>query len=187
MENQLKFFLTCLVIIFSFHVDAEEITFDSNVKYKKNDSTETVELKAQQPLALQAGEKVFVNTSEGIPLIIFSASYSNTKINIPNTQLSMMALEQSIPYFEKTTNDILEGLRRVDSLISKRDYTQAVIKITALKEKYKGLSSVLFLSGTANYLSNNKTAAIKDLESGLLISPDNSSAKKLLEKIKKEI
>lgn len=187
MKKLFKNLFTSLTIAFSFSVYAEEFTFDSNIKYKKNDSAEFIELKSQQPLLIQAGEKVFVNTAEGIPLIIFSAASNNTKINIPSTQLSMMALEQSMPYFEKTTNEILEGIRAVDRLISKRDYAAALIKITALKDKYKGLSSILFLSGSANYLSNNKAAAIKDLESGLLISPDNTSAKKLLEKVKKEI
>lgn len=175
------------VLTITCSVNAEEIIFESSVKYKKNEATEFTELKAQESLAIGKGDRVFVNTQEGIPLIILSAQQANSKITIPNIQLSMVALEQSRPYLEKTTNEVIEGLRRVENLISKRDYTQAVTRITALKEKYKGLSAVLFLSGTANYLANNKTAAIKDLESGLLINPENSSAKRLLEKIKKEI
>lgn len=175
------------VFTLSTGVFAEEITFDSNIKYKKNEATEFTELKAQESLTLEKGDRIFVNMNEGIPLLIFSANQTSSKINIPNSQISMVALEQSKPYLEKTANDVIEGIRRVENLISRRDYAQAVTRITTLKEKYKGLSSVLFLSGTANYLANNKTAAIKDLESGLLINPENSSAKKLLEKIKKEI
>ncbi len=187
MENSLKIFLLVFISSFNFSVFAEEIIFDTNVKIKKNDATEFTELKAQQALTLDNGDKALVSTNDGIPLFIFSAARSNSRIEIPSTQLSMVALEQAAPFLEKTTNEIIDGLRRVDSLISKRDYTQAVTKIAALKEKYKGLSAVLFLSGTANYLANNKSTAVKDLESGLIINPENSSAKKLLEKIKKEL
>lgn len=176
-----------MLFIFSTTVGAEEITFDANIKYKKNDATEFTELKAQQPLVLEAGDKALVNTNEGLPFLIFSAKNSSSKINIPHSQISMAVLEQAAPFLEKATSDIVEGVRKVDSLISKRDYSSALTTVTALKEKYKGQSTILFLSGTANYLSNNKQAAIKDLEGGLAINPDNSSAKKLLEKIKKEL
>ncbi len=174
-------------IVFSLNIQAAEVVFESNIKYKKNEATEFAELKTQEPLVMENGDRVFVSMNEGIPLLILSASQTNSKITIPNSQLSMVALEQTRPYLEKTTNEIIEGLRRVEYLISRRDYTQAVNRITALKEKHKGLSSVLFLSGTANYLANNKSVAIKDLENGLIINPEDSSAKKLLEKIKKEI
>jgi hypothetical protein len=176
-----------MLLLFSSTLCAEEITFDTNVKYKKNEATEFVELKAQQPLFLKAGDKAFVNTNDGIPFIVFSSQNSSSKINIPNSQISLVALEQTTPFLEKTTSDIIEGVRKVDNLISKRDYALALTTVTVLKEKYKGLSTVLFLSGTANYLNNNKQAAIKDLEGGLAINPENSSAKKLLEKIKKEL
>ena len=176
-----------MLLIFSSALQAEEITFDTNIKYKKNDSVEFVELKAQQPLILEAGDKALVNTIEGIPFLVFSAQNSSSKINIPHSQISLMALEQAAPFLEKTTSDIIEGVRKVDNLIGKRDYGTALTAVTVLKEKYKGQSTILFLSGTANYLSNNKQAAIKDLEGGLAINPDNSSAKKLLEKIKKEL
>lgn len=187
MKVSFKYCFIYINFLFSLSVNAEEITFDANIKYKKNDATEFTELKAQQPLVLQSGDKALINTNEGIPFLIFSSQNSNTKINIPHSQISLVALEQTMPFLEKTTSDIIEAVRKVDSLISKRDYALALTTITVLKEKYKGLSTILFLSGTANYLNNNKQAAIKDLEGGLAINPDNSSAKKLLEKIKKEL
>lgn len=146
-----------------------------------------MDLKAQQPLAIEAGESVFVSTPDGLPFVILSASHSQSKINIPSSQISLLSVEQASPHLEKMSNEVIDGLRRVDGMISKRDYSAALTKVTALKEKYKSLSSVLFLSGTVNYLSNNKSAAAKDLEKGLAINPENSSAKKLLEKIKKEL
>lgn len=176
-----------MLFIFSTTLRAEEITFDTNVKYKKNDSVDFTELKAQQPLVLQAGDKALVNTGEGIPFLVFSAQNSSSKINIPHSQISMVALEQAAPFLEKATSDIIEGVRKVDGLIAKRDYNTALTTVSGLKEKYKGQSTILFLSGTVNYLNNNKQAAIKDLEGGLAINSDNSSAKKLLEKIKKEL
>lgn len=180
-------YIVYMSLLFSVAARAEEITFDSNIKFKKNDATEFTELKAQQPLVLAAGEKALISTNDGIPFLIFSSQNSNAKINIPSSQISMVALEQTTPFLEKTTSDIIEGVRKVDNLISKRDYALALTTVTVLKEKYKGLSTILFLSGTANYLNNNKQAAIKDLEGGLSIQPENSSAKKLLEKIKKEL
>lgn len=185
MKNLIKAVIICSFPFFS--VQAEEIVFDSNVKFKKNNSTEFVELKAQQPLVIEAGESAFVSTQEGLPFVILSASRSNSTINIPSSQISLMSIEQASSYLEKTANEVVDGIRRVDRLITKRDYSTALNTITKLKEKYNNISSILFLSGTINYLSNNKSVAVKDLEKGLTINPENSSAKKLLEKIKKEL
>lgn len=185
MKNPKNLFL--MLFLFSVGLPAQEIIFDTNIKYKKNDTNEYVELKAQQPLSLQAGERILVSAHSGIPLLILAPAQASSKIQITQSQLSMAALDQVSPYLERTTSDIIDGVRRVDNLISKRDYSQALSTVNALKEKYRGLSTLLFLSGTANYLNNNKSAALKDLEEGLSISPDNSSAKKLLEKIKKEL
>lgn len=187
MKVPFQIYFAYMLMFFSVALRAEEFTFDSNIKYKKNDATEFTELKAQQVLVLQAGDKALINTHDGIPFLIFSSQNSNAKISVPNSQISLVALEQTTPFLEKTTSDIIEGVRKVDSLISKRDYALALTTVTVLKEKYKGLSTILFLSGSANYLNNNKQAAVKDLEGGLAINPENSSAKKLLEKIKKEL
>jgi hypothetical protein len=187
MKTLFKAYFIFMTYTFSNILYAEEITFDSNIKYKKNEATEFIELKAQQNLSLKAGDRALIHTPDGIPFLIFSARNSDSKMNISKSQISLAALEQVTPFLEKTTSDIIDGVRKVDNLISKRNYSLALTTITALKEKYKGLSTILFLSGTTNYLNNNKQAALKDLESGLAINPENSSAKKLLEKIKKEL
>jgi len=171
-------FLNCLQAL------AEEISFESNMLVKKGDQNNYEQLKAGDKIQLSQGESLMAFSSQNVPLLIYSTSSKTSQIRILDTNLSVAMVQLLQPQLQKSTNEILDVVRKVESLIQKRDYTQASQLIVPLREKYKDVSSVLFLSGTVRYLMNDKAQAIDDLQKGLAIDPNDENAKKLLAKLK---
>lgn len=163
---------------------AGEVIFESDVQVKKNAQNSFENLKAGQSLPLQAGDSFFVITPQNIPLLIFSPSKTNAKFVVADTNISTALQEQLQPVVQKATTEIIDGLRRTEALIQKKDYQQAATIVVSLKSKYPNISSLLFMSGTLNYLTNNKSAAVEDLQRGLSLDPGNEPAKKLLAQLK---
>jgi hypothetical protein len=173
-----------LVAFFGHVAKSEEITFDSEVHYKKEMQNAFSDLKKGEVLQLKTGETALVSTAQGMPLLVYSAQNKNSQVHVNDENLNSLLQEQLQPALEKATAEIIEGIRRTEGLLQKRDYVQALAVISPIKEKYHTISTVLFLSATAHYLSNNKGPAMEDLQKGLQLDPNNEPAKKLLEKLK---
>ncbi len=182
--NIISFILFLLNLKICF---AESITFDSPVRYLKNEDNQYIELKSKEELILKSGDKVFVNPNDNLPFFIYSTSSDKTFIHIPGNQLKNLDQERTTAQVEKMTNSVLGQIRQIDSMIASRNFKEALNQVNDLKLKYRHLSEIYFLSGTVNYLLNNKSVAIKDLESGLSINAENKAAKKLLETARKEL
>lgn len=163
---------------------ASEIFFESAVQIKKNNQSVFMPLPAGQSLPMQAGESAFILTSQNIPVLIYAIQNKDSKITLEDSNVSAAIQEYLTPNLQKATHEIIEGLRKTEALIQKRDLSQAVTIVTALKEKYQNIPSVLFMSGTVHYLMNKKSSAIEDLQKGLMIDSNNESAKKLLAQLK---
>ena len=178
-----KLIYVCIANLVCLTASAEELTFATNVRYKRPDENSFIELKSGEKLSLKQGDSLLITTSEGLPMLIYSTKSASSQIHIPNADLQSIMQEQLKSALEKSTQEIVEGLRRTEALIQKRDYAQALSTISPLKEKYKTISSVLFMSGTVHYLMNNKDLAIEELQQGLLLDPENIPAKNLLQKL----
>jgi tetratricopeptide (TPR) repeat protein len=163
---------------------SEEITFESDVIYKLEGRTGFEQLKGSSPLKLRAGESALVSTSQGLSLLVYSPKNEKAQIKVSDADLNQLTRDQLRPALEKATNEIIEGLRKAESSIQRRDYDQALQISSALKTKYPSVSSILFTNATANYLTNNKAAAIEDLQKGLALDPNDAPATKLLKKLK---
>jgi hypothetical protein len=180
---RLKYFFLLLVVYPTAFCFGEEISFESNVSYKKNDQADFTQAKDGDKIHLERGENIFVIT-KNMPLFILAPTKSEAIITIPDASINSAIFEQVRPSIEKNTSEIIDGIRKTESLIQKRDYNQASQIIINLKQKYRNISSILFMSATVRYLLNDKSAATEDLEKGLEIDPTNESAKKLLSKLK---
>jgi len=181
---KLKFIFIIFITYVYVLANAEEISFESDVSYKKNDQQEFTEVKSGEKIELSRGDNAFVTTKQGIGIFILSPEKSDAQIVIPDTSVNQSIFEQLRPTLEKDTSEIVDGLRKTEALVQKRDYNQASQIILALKQKYKNISSILFMNATIRYLLNDKNAAIEDLTKGLEIDPTNESAKKLLSQLK---
>jgi Flp pilus assembly protein TadD len=173
-----------LTAFFGLNAKSEEITFDSEVHYKKEMQSAFSDLKKGDVLQLKTGETALVSTAQGMPLLVYSAQNKNSQVHVDDENLNSLLQEQLQPALEKATGEIISGIRRTEGLLQKRDYVQALAVISPIKEKYPAISSVLFLSATVHYLSNNKGPAMEELQKGLQLDPNNEPAKKLLDKLK---
>lgn len=178
-----QIFLTCIFLL-SATAHADGFSFTTDVRFKKTEQNFFTDLKAGESLNVPSGEVAMVLTPQGLPLLIFSPQSKNSQIALPDSDIQTVMQEQLRPTLEKSTREIVEGLRRTESALQKRDYNQALATITPLKDKYKNLSSVLFMSGTVHYLMNNKTLAAEELQQGLAIDPENAAAKNLLQQLR---
>jgi len=176
--------LSISLLFWGFNAMAAELVFESDVQIKKNEQNSFETIKAGQSLPLQAGDNVFVMTSQNLPLLVVAPSKNNSKIVVSDTNMTAALQEHLQPIVQKATMEIVDGLRKAETLIQKKDYTQASTIILSLKSKYKDISSLLFMSGTISYLMNNKSAAMEDLQKGLIIDPANEPAKRLLAQMK---
>lgn len=181
---KITYFFAFIIIFFTIEAFAEQIIFESATRYKKNSDAQFSDLKAGDTLELGTGDSALTISQQGLPLLIFSAQNKGNSITVKNSDFSQLVSDSAQPLLNKNIDEILSGLRKSENLIKKRDYQQALITVSPLKEKYKNISAVLFMTGTVNFLLNNKNEAIADLEKGLLIDPNDASAKGLLEKLK---
>lgn len=180
-----KFFFTTL-IAFSFisSARATEVVFESDVKVKRGDQNSFEDIKAGQSLPLIAGESVFALNSQNMPVLIVAPAKDKARVVVADSNMSTAIQAHLQPTLQKATSEIVDGLRKAEILIQKKDFTQASTIILSLKSKYTDISSLLFMSGTLAYLQNNKSSAIEDLSRGLQLDPNNEPAKKLLAQLK---
>lgn len=159
---------------------ATEISFESDVRIKKLGDNSFSELKSGASASLADGESLTVLTPKGIPVVIHAPSSSRSKITLTDSNLSSIFDEKLQPSLERTANEVVDGLRKAEVLIKKKDYSQARALVNDLKNKYPRISALLFMSGTIHYLMNDKPSAVEDLEKGLQIDSQNEPARKLL-------
>lgn len=181
---KVKIFLIAIAALTTMEAKSADLVFESDVQIKKNDQTSFESLKAGQGFILEPGDNVFVMTPKNLPLLIVAPLKDNAKIVVPDTNISAALQEQLQPTLQKATSEIVDGLRKAETLIQKKDFPQASAILLSLKSKYKDISSLLFMSGTLAYLMNNKSSAVEDLQKGLALDPSNESAKKLLSQLK---
>ena len=165
---------------------AAEVSFESDIAFKSPDQPDftTVKAGAGQKLQIRAGDTLLILPKQGLPVLLVVPRDDDSRITLTNANFSGLISEVTRPELERSSNEIIDGLRRADTLIQKRDYAQASQVMAPLKDKYPRVSSVQFMSGTIHYLLNDNATAIKDLERGLQIDPENEDAKRLLLKLK---
>lgn len=159
---------------------AAEISFESDVKIKKPGDGVFSDLKGGTSTSLPDGESLMILTPRGMPMLLHSLSSDRSKTVVTDANLEAAFAERIQPALDRSVNSIVDGVRRAEVLIQKKDYLQARTLVNDLKSRYPRISAVLFMSGTIHYLMNNKASAIEDLEKGLQIDPQNESARKLL-------
>lgn len=185
MNNfKVKIFLTVFAALTAFEAKAADLIFESDVQIKKNDQNSFESIKAGEGIPLEPGDNIFVMTKKSLPLLVVAPMKDNAKVVIPDSNMSTALQEQLQPTLQKATSEIVDGLRKAETLIQKKDFPQASAILLSLKSKYKDISSLLFMSGTLAYLMNNKSSAVEDLQKGLALDPTNESAKKLLTQLK---
>lgn len=180
MRIQLFFAILCL---FSGRSNAVQLQSEIELRVKKESSVEFNLMKAGEILELQRGETVFAVPSSGLPFFIIVPSSQNAKFQLASGDVSSMAQTQVAEVVGKTVHEVIIGLRKAETFMSKREYTQGLSVLNPLKQKYPQVAEVYFLSASLNYLNKNKSAAIDDVQRGLAIVPDDENAKKLLENL----
>lgn len=169
---------------FSFHAKAAELSFESDAKVKKANQTTFLSVKSGEAIPYNSEEPLLAITQRGLPILVYCPNAKTQKTTILDTDMSAALQEELRPTLEIQTNDIITQIRKAESLIKRKDYQQAQNIVGMLKEKYKDISSILFMSGTVSYLLDNKNQAIEDLQKGLSIDPSDEAAKRLLTQLK---
>lgn len=187
---RMKIFLTRLalfnfVLLIYLSLSAQTLSFDTDIEYKKNQDTVFTELKLGQTIKLVPGDFVFAETKDNLPILILAAKSDKTSIKVTNADIRRYFLKKLSEQVNADVSEIIEVIRKSEILMQKREYTQAINILNPAREKFPNNSEVLFLSGTLNYLLNNKNLAKDELEKGLAINPKNTAAQKLLESIKR--
>ncbi len=179
-----KISFTAVVILCAQATRATDVVFESDVQIKRNDQNSFENLKAGQSIPLNAGDSVFALNGQNMPVLIVAPVKDKGRVVVADSNMSLAIQSQLQATLQKSTSEIIDGLRKAEGLIQKKDFNQASTIILSLKSKYKDISSLLFMSGTLSYLQNNKSAAIEDLQRGLSLDPNNEPAKKLLTQLK---
>jgi len=179
-----KFFITTILFLFTPLAHATDVVFESDVQFKRNNQNAFEPLKAGQSISLNSGDNVFALNGQNMPVLIVAPAKDKARVVVADSNISVALQAQLQPTLQKAISEIVDGLRRAENLIQKKDYVQASAILFSLKSKYKDISSLLFMSGTLSYLQNNKTVAIEDLTRGLQLDPNNEPAKKLLAQLK---
>ncbi|MBX3041136.1 MAG: hypothetical protein KF789_10575 [Bdellovibrionaceae bacterium] len=179
MTTKWHFFIMIFILSGSVS-NAAEIVFETDVKIKKMKESSFSDIKAGTSTSLPEGDSLIVLTPKGLPLVVLAPSSARSKVVITDSNMTSVFDEKLQPSLEQATTEAIDGLRKAEVLIKKKDYAQARSLVNDLKGKYSRISSILFMSGTIHYLMNNRPSAIEDLEKGLQIDSQNEAAKKLL-------
>src|ERR1700733_16096373 len=97
----------CLILLLALEAKAEEFTFDSDVHYKKEMQGVFQDLKKGETLQLKSGETALVSTSQGLPILIYSAQNKNSQVHIDDSNLNTIIQEQLQPALEKSTAEVV--------------------------------------------------------------------------------
>ena len=165
---------------------AGDISFESEVRFKRENKQAFETLKVGEVLKLKSGESALVSTAQGFPMLIYSPSGEGSQVKVADVNLEVFAQDALRPQLEKSTREVVNILRKVDTYIDRREYDQALATLAPLRAKYPNISSVLFASATVNYLTNHRATAVEDLQKGLELDPDDAAAKKLLARLKEK-
>lgn len=165
--------------------NAAVVEFETAARVGEMDSDKLTTFTAGQRLDLKDGQAYVVIPEGQLPWLFFNPSNRNSKIKLSSTKNEALYQNLMQPVLDRQLNEILNEINRVQAMIQKRDYSNAVTHARQLKEKYPRLATVYFLSGTANFAANNKSGASEDFKKGLEIDPNNDWAKSLQEKLQK--
>lgn len=177
MRIELIFAILCLFIC---QANAVQLQSEIELRVKKESATDFNLIKAGEILELNRGETVLAVPSTGLPFFILVPSSQNAKFQLAAGDVSSMAQNQVAEVVGKTVHEVIIGLRKAETFMSKREYTQGLSVLMPLKQKYPQVAEIFFLSASLNYLNKNKNAALDDVQKGLAIFPEDESAKKLL-------
>lgn len=178
------YYFFVFVHLFALNCVGAELQFESDVRIKKTDQSEFVTLKSGDKFQVNSGDNFLIINTENFPMLVIAAKNDNSQITITNKDFQQMIDEQIARTLSSRTSEILDGLRKAESFLIKKDFNQALTTATQLKEKYPFIAPVLFLRATTLSLMSNNKEALTDLEKGLEIDPKNSSAIHLQKKIK---
>ncbi len=176
--------LICLSF-FTHHSFAAVVEFETPARVSEMDSDKSNLFTSGQHLDLKDGQAYVVVPEGQLPWLFFAPSSRDSKIKLTASKSEALYQNLMQPALDRQLNDILNQINRVQMMIQKRDYSNAVTQAGQLKEKYPRLATVYFLSGTANFMANNKSGANEDFKKGLEIDPNNDWAKSLQEKLQK--
>jgi tetratricopeptide (TPR) repeat protein len=182
MEKYLFYFL--IVQIYSVPIWAVELQFESIMKIKKNDVNEFLEVGPQAPLTLKKGESALISHPLGLPVLVIVPKEESSKLTITSNELLNLTDLQVAKVVNQRVNEILIEMRKAESFVNKKNYTQALAVLQNLKNKYDQIAPIYFMSATVSYLLNDRKSAIDELEKGLKLQPEDQVAKNLLEKLK---
>lgn len=178
----IKLFIFSLILL--QFAKAQTVYFDSDVQIKKNQEDKFTDLKSGQTIKLSPGDFLLAQTKDNLPVLVLAAKSDKANVKITNADISQNYLKKLNSQVNDQVSEIIDALRKSESLMQKREYMQALTILNPVREKYQQNAELLFLSGTLNYLLNNNKIAQDELEKGLEINPKNSAAQKLLENIK---
>lgn len=154
------------------------------MKIKKDSDTDFVSIKSGSTFELNRGDTAIAMHSDGFPFFILAPRDEKSTVVLANGNLQSLMQDQMSGTINRSVAEIVNGLRKSESLMAKKDYTQAMTVLSSLKSKYSQVASIYFLSGSISYLLNNKSLAIDDLQKGLALDPNDQTAKNLLDKLK---
>ena len=173
-------FLSSMLCVLSSYAEAVYLQSEVDLRIKKESSAEVNIVKAGETMELKSGETLFAIPSMGIPFFIIVPSSQSSKLQLASGDVSLMAQTQMADVVGKTVHEVITGLRKAETLMSKREYIQGLNILTPLKQKYPQVAEIFFLSASLNYLSQNKSAALEDTQKGLALAPEDESGKRLL-------
>jgi tetratricopeptide (TPR) repeat protein len=174
-----RHFLYTILLFWTPLVGALQIESEVVTKVKKDTSSETT-LQPGEHLELEPGETALAIPLNGIPVMILYPQSHTTKIQLSSVDFKSYSEKTLSQMINQQSNEILTGIRKAETAISQRNYTQAASLLSPLRQKFPNISSILFISASVEFLLKNKSSAIEYLQKGLAIDPNDSAANKLL-------
>lgn len=178
-----SYLIFVILLCLDCFVGAANVQSEVDMVIKKDSSSDTVLLKAGTVLTMDRGETLYAMPNGGLPFFIMNPLSDDSKITLAAGDVQTMVQAQLSENIGKGVNEVIGALRKAETLMSKKDFTQALNVLGPIKEKHPRVAEIYFLSASLHFLTKNSSAAIEDLQKGLIISPEDPTAKKLLESI----
>lgn len=180
----MKIILTISILLLPLAGLAQKVLIPNGSSVQTLADGKSEKLIADKTVTLSSGSPLLVQTSGGIPVLIFAAHNSSSFIDMKKLDMKSYLKELVVDEMNQAMNEITKVHVEVQGLIQKKNLVQAINRIKDLQGKYPNLATAYFLEGTVQYLLGNKDLAIKSLDQGLSIDPKDDNAKKLLNTLK---
>ena len=154
---------------------------DAELHYVNSGKVETLE--ANKSKEFNFKEPVWVNVKNHVPAMLIPLHTDRSTVKLETPSILEAVLKGKQKKIDAELSDILLRFIRIQSMLQRKQMTEAKAQLAELKAKYPDVHFLNFLQASVYMLTGDQENALVVLKKGLKHHPEYEAGKLLLEKL----